>query len=123
MTKAFILLAVTMLLLSFSANPLYASVQAATKNSARLNAIEIAGVISMMQATPSENMTYTIDLPKNCKIEVTDRFVKMEVGGATYIADFIQMPAAVSPTQIDCKYKAIDVEKTRQGIVVKTHGS
>ncbi len=120
MTMTYISLAVVLILVSFAISPLYASIQAATKNNARLSAMEIAGVINTMKSSPSENIVYKLGLPSKCIIDIFDGFVKVSTEDTQYIADFIQTPVAVSPQPgIDCAQKSITLEKKGSRIEVR----
>jgi len=119
LTKAYIYLAIILIILSFSVSPLYQSIQVATKNTARLTALEIAGVVNMLKSSPSENLKYSLEVPAKCEIDITNGFVKVKLEGGTYVVDFIQTPVTVSENHIDCIRRKIIIEKNNQNIAVE----
>lgn len=118
MTMTYISLAVLLLLSTFAITPLYASVRDATKNNARLTAMEIAGSINAMQASPSENLDFTFTLPSKCTIEITDKFVKVGIDDSSYIFDFLITNNTILPQSIDCKQEIMTMQK--KGNIIET---
>jgi hypothetical protein len=119
LTKVYIYLAVTLIFITFAVSPLYASVTAANTNSAKIHVKEIAGVINMVMASPSDNLAYSIDMPKNCHIEIGSTFVRLRYTEMTITEEILQKKGfSVSPTTIDCNSGRMVITKSEQTITV-----
>lgn len=120
LTKSFMYLAIALILLSFSAPSLYAAINSVTENSARLNAMEIAGVINTMKTSPSQNMEYTLDLPSKCRIDIDNHFVRVQIDNNYNPVELVQTPVTVSSeATIDCDQRTLSIKKAGQSIVVE----
>ena len=122
-TWAFVQIAIILVVVGWTINPIYKSIDLAQQNSAKLNAQEIAGIINSMKAGKSDNILYTASLPpSNCRFEINDRFVKVEMNAGnkkqTAIVDIIQTPTKVVSNEqsIDCNKRSIRIEK-KGGII------
>jgi hypothetical protein len=118
--KIFTYIAVALILVSVAINPLNASIQDAKKNTVRLAANEIAGVINIMKASPSVNLTYSrLEISASCKtVEVSNKFVRLNFENENYVSELIQSPVAVSAAKIDCKKLYVTIEKKGKTITV-----
>jgi hypothetical protein len=119
----YLVLAVTLILVSVFASPFYESLEFTKNNNARLEAQNIAGVINMIKSSTSDNFYYKKPLPKACTIEITDLMVNVSVTSGqqenSYVSNVIQTPVKVEPATINCdKQRSLQFTKTGNSIGV-----
>jgi hypothetical protein len=121
--KAYVYLAITLLFVSFTISPLYETINAGIKNSARLEVKEIAGAINMVKSSTSNDFFYTIDLPKECKLKITNSVASITVSKESYSQDIIQTPVSVIETgEIDCSINR-KIEIRKKGLIIEVLGA
>ncbi|MBI4176373.1 MAG: hypothetical protein HY518_04150 [Candidatus Aenigmarchaeota archaeon] len=112
-------LALLLIILVYFSGALFASIDAAVKNNARLQAQEIAGVISMMKTSDSQTLFYTKGIPENCVIEISDDFVTVTIKNDeketenTFAIE--QSDVTVHDARINCEDKMGTVKIKKEG--------
>ena len=73
----------------------------ATKQSTRLTAEQIAGMINMLQTSPSI-AKHTLELPDKCIINIDGSVVKVTMERKSSISGIIRTDITVKPSEINC---------------------
>ncbi len=125
LTKTYIYLAVTLVFITFAITPLYQTVDESTKNSARLQAKEIAGVINMMKASPSYTLDYRLQMPPQFTLKITGEFVVLSAYGKEYVENIIRSGVSVQdfgPFDFGAQRDSITIKKSGTSITVSSPG-
>ena len=119
--RLYIWLLVAFIMIGSATVPLEAVSEFREKMQARLEAEEIAGVINMMKAAPSQTMHYQKAMEVRCRrIEITDRVINVSLSRTDfYEIGVVQSRVKVTPNTLECKdRRTIQFEKNLDTIEV-----
>jgi hypothetical protein len=92
------------------------------ENSVKLEAQEIAEIISMMKSSTGDHMLYKKPLPQGCTtIVVTENFVNLTVDNTvSFVVPVVENAAKTKPASIGCKGKrTVEIVKRSGSIEVR----
>ena len=125
LTWTYILLTMTLIILTIASTPLFNALEAGSRGYAKVKADEIAAIINNEKNSPSSTFLYSVPLPRDCRLEVNNNFVRMLIGknnGTSYI---VQNRINVENKKISCSESAkrmLDIKKSGDRLTVVPSG-